>query len=140
IFRNLGEEHRARRIAAAIAEHRPLATTRDLAELVSRVSPRHGRLHPATKVFQALRIFVNRELESLEEGLKAAFDFLNPGGRLVVISYHSLEDRRVKIFFREKKSAGRALLLTSKVVRPGFEERRNNPRSRSARLRALEKI
>jgi len=141
IFFEFGEERRSRTIAKRIVEQRkrePLETTAQLVRLVEGViGPKRGKVHPATRVFQALRIHVNRELESLREGLVAATEALNPGGRLVVISFHSLEDRIVKWFFRETQSLR---VLTKKPLMAGEEECAANVRSRSAKLRAAEKI
>lgn len=136
---SLGQERRSRRIARAIVRARPLATCRQLADLITSVSPRHGRLHPATRTFQALRMAVNRELEVLEQGLKQAVSLLRPGGRLCVISYHSGEDRIVKETFRTLK--GRVLsILTPKPLMPSRREVDSNPRSRSAKLRVAERL
>lgn len=150
-----GEERQARRIAEAIVASRPIRTTTELARLVERVvGGRRERIHPATRVFQALRIAVNRELEALEAALPQALDVLKPGGRLVVISFHSLEDRIVKQFLqRESRDClcppeipvcvcghrARLRILTPKPVRPDESEVAANPRARSARLRAAEK-
>ncbi|HEX29049.1 TPA: 16S rRNA (cytosine(1402)-N(4))-methyltransferase, partial [Candidatus Poribacteria bacterium] len=115
----------------------PILTTRQLARIVESTVPRHGRFHPATRIFLALRIYVNRELDNLERGLDSAIRWLKPGGRICVISFHSLEDRIVKWKFRE----GTCLkIITRKPVTPGDEEVRENPRSRSAKLRAAEAI
>jgi 16S rRNA (cytosine1402-N4)-methyltransferase len=140
-----GEERFSRRIARGIIDARDrgkLATTRDLAHVVTRLSPRRrSRIHPATRTFQALRIAVNDELENLERALERIPPLIKPGGRFCIVSYHSLEDRRVKLSFREKKrERGRWVLVTSKPIRPSEEERRANPRSRSARLRVLEAV
>ena len=139
IFR-FGEERHSRRIARAIVAARrraPLRTTAELAAVVRSAAPR-GRagLHPATRTFQALRIRVNRELEGLGAALEALARCLAPGGRLVVIAFHSLEDREVKQTFRSL-GRGEFRVLTRKPMRPGEAEVRENPRSRSARLRAL---
>jgi 16S rRNA (cytosine1402-N4)-methyltransferase len=155
------EEKHARRIAKGIVERRKLArieTTGDLAEIVKKAIPRrlwNDKVHPATKTFQALRIVVNKELESLEKVLPQAVAALKNGGRLVIISFHSLEDRIVKDFFREQANDcicppeipicscnHRATLkvITKKIVLPTDEEIKSNPRSRSAKLRAAEKI
>jgi 16S rRNA (cytosine1402-N4)-methyltransferase len=160
LIRRLGEEKFARRIARAVVERRgaePFENTGQLAETVASAVPKTAdsrRIHPATRTFQALRMAVNRELEELEEFLDSALDLLGEGGRLCIVSFHSLEDRRVKERFKYWakgcrcprewpvcRCEGRPLakLLTRKVVRPGDEERGRNPRSRSARLRALEK-
>jgi 16S rRNA (cytosine1402-N4)-methyltransferase len=162
LFRKYGEEPFAGRIARAIVEARrvaPIRTAEELAALVERVAPARApgrrRVHPATRVFQALRIAVNEELEALEAGLAAALDLLRPGGRLVVLSYHSLEDRIVKHFFQAERRgctcppevpvcvcgrAPRLRLVVSKGLVPGEAEIVANPRARSARLRAAERI
>jgi 16S rRNA (cytosine1402-N4)-methyltransferase len=138
-----GEERRSRRIARAIVRSRPIQTTRQLAEVISAaarpMNQAERRIHPATRTFQALRIFVNRELEDLRELLEAAPRILKPGGRLVVISFHSLEDRIVKDAMREGVKQGLYRLLVKKPVTPEQEEIERNPRSRSAKLRAAEK-
>lgn len=154
LFYRYGEEPAARRIAHAIVRARPLHTTAELARLVERLIPRRGPIHPATRVFQALRIAVNRELDALEQVLPQAVQALAPGGRLAVIAFHSLEDRIVKEFFRRESRdclcpprqplctcGHRATLqvLTPKPLLPGPEEIARNPRARSARLRCAEK-
>lgn len=136
-----GEEPASRRIARAIAfarERRPIETTGELAEIVRRAAPRSRRpgLDPATRTFQALRIRVNRETEGLREAIEGAAACLAPGGRMVVIAFHSLEDRAAKEAFRSLSGRG-FHVLTRKPVRPGEEEVRENPRARSARLRAV---
>lgn len=141
----LGEERYARRIARAIKariKSGGIRNTRELAELVARAVPpgyRHGRLNPATRTFQALRIRVNEELESLKEALSGAIACLRPGGRLAVIAFHSLEDGLVKRLFREARRAGIGEALTKKPLRPSEAEVAANPRARSARLRIFEK-
>jgi 16S rRNA (cytosine1402-N4)-methyltransferase len=138
----LGEERHSRRIARAIVKGRPYRLTTELAQVVTRVIPSRAafrHIHPATRTFQALRLEVNRELESLESLLAGALGVLKPGGRVVILSFHSLEDRRVKRAFQSWQQQGRAQILTRKVVRPSEEEVRANPRSRSARLRAAER-
>jgi len=140
IFYEYGQETRARAIAKRITEARKSGRITTVAQLIELIGGGHGRIHPATKVFQALRIEVNQELEALEEALPKAFELLESGGRLAVISFHSLEDRIVKNFFRNLKTGGSGLLLTKKAVTPSWEERRSNPRARSAKLRAIEKI
>ncbi len=159
LFWRFGEEPRARAIARAIVAERarePIETTTQLAQLVERVvGRRRERIHPATRVFQALRIAVNRELEVLEPALEQAVELLRPGGRLVVIAFHSLEDRIVKQFFRREAAqcicppgtpvcvcghVPRLRVLTPRAVRPSAEEVARNPRSRSARLRAAERV
>jgi 16S rRNA (cytosine1402-N4)-methyltransferase len=136
-----GEEPASRRIARAIVfarERKPIATTTELAEIVRRAAPRRRRpgLHPATRTFQALRIRVNRELDSLGEAFERIALCLRPGGRLAVIAFHSLEDRVAKEVFRALAARG-FRVLTRKPVRPGEDEVRRNPRARSARLRAI---
>ena len=137
VLREYGEEPRARRVARAIVERRPFART---SELVSLAGPQRGRLHPATRLFQALRIAVNDELAALEEGLEAAVKLLRPGGRVAVISFHSLEDRIVKWRFRGWADSGLVQLLTRKPRLPGAAELTTNPRARSAKLRVAERI
>jgi 16S rRNA (cytosine1402-N4)-methyltransferase len=141
VIYEFGEERRSRRIARAIVRSRPIHTTAKLAEVISAAgrSMKPG-IHPATRTFQALRIFVNRELDDLQELLKTAPQVLKPGGRLVIISFHSLEDRRVKDALREGAREGWYRLLTKKPVTPGAEEMGRNPRSRSAKLRAAERV
>ncbi|MEK7567268.1 MAG: 16S rRNA (cytosine(1402)-N(4))-methyltransferase RsmH [Patescibacteria group bacterium] len=146
ILKDYGEERHARRIAKAIVEERrrlKILSTLRLAEIVSRAVPalyRRNKLHPATRTFQALRIAVNDELGTLEEGLDGAWQIIAIGGRIAVISFHSLEDRIVKNFFRDKKSKGEAKILTKKPLRSADEEVKINPRSRSAKLRAIIKL
>lgn len=146
IFLRYGEERFARRIAAGIATERraeKITTTGRLAAIVRRAYPapaRGGRLHPATRVFQALRIAVNDELASLDAALPPAVSLLTPGGRLAVISFHSLEDRIAKQYMRQAEKEGSIRIVTAKPIRPGEEEVRRNPRARSARLRVCEKI
>jgi 16S rRNA (cytosine1402-N4)-methyltransferase len=133
----LGEEGRSRRIARAIVRARPIRNTRHLAKVVEGAAPRTGRLHPATQTFMALRLAVNNELEELDALLEAAPDLVKSGGRIVVISFMSLEDRRVKQAFQSLVREGRAVSLTRHVVRPDKEELEQNPASRSAKLRAV---
>jgi 16S rRNA (cytosine1402-N4)-methyltransferase len=160
-FRQFGGERNARRLAEAIVREREreaFATTRQLAELIERVTPRRGRkTHPATGVFQALRIAVNDEIGSLTRGLLAAVRILKPGGRLAVITFHSLEDRAVKEFGRARArdytfTGGMDVpelreprppelkWVCRKAITPGEAERKNNPRCRSAQLRVMEKL
>lgn len=157
ILRHFGEEPAARRIAARIVRDRmvkPFTTTLQLAESVEGVVPRRGKAHPATRVFQALRIAVNRELDALSEGLEQAAQRLAPGGRLAVITFHSLEDRIVKTYFKarsaqfidrpewpEPKPNPDYIFkaVTGKPIIASAEEQRENPRSRSAKLRAVER-
>ena len=158
VFRVYGEEPAARRIAKAIAQARkaaPLEDTLSLARVIERVVPRHGPRHPATRVFQAVRMAVNDEMGALEEGLRVAARCLNPGGRLAVITFHSLEDRVVKQFSRA--TTARTVdrpewpeprpnpfylfrAVSKQAIQPTAEEQRRNPRSRSAKLRALERL
>jgi 16S rRNA (cytosine1402-N4)-methyltransferase len=151
-----GEERRSRQVARAIVRARPITTTTQLANLVAKVTGSgKSRIHPATRTFQALRIAVNNELEALEDVLPQTIEALKPGGRLAVISFHSLEDRIVKQFVRRESRdcicpprqpvctcGHKATLreLTSKPIRPQEDEIRANPRSRSARLRVAERI
>lgn len=139
ILREYGEERFSKRIARMIVERRPIKTAKELAALVSGVYRKRGKIHPATRTFQALRIEVNSELAELEAGLLAASGRLAVGGRLVVISYHSLEDRIVKHFFRKAQAEGMAKILTKKPLTAGMPEVRENPAARSAKLRALER-
>jgi 16S rRNA (cytosine1402-N4)-methyltransferase len=141
ILFELGGERRSRRIARAIVQGRPVRSTRHLAELIERAVPRAHwqKIHPATQSFQALRIACNDELGELDALLAKAPALLRPGGRMVVVSFHSLEDRRVKLAFRELASTGEYEVLTRRVVRAGDEEMQQNPASRSAKLRALER-
>lgn len=144
-----GEERGSRRIARVIAEARrkqPITSTGELAELTARaLGGRHGKIHPATRTFQALRIAVNQELASLEAVLPQAVELLAPGGRIAVISFHSLEDRIVKLFFRSESGYGgvgdvRLTIITKKPIEASEHEARTNPRSRSAKLRIAERI
>jgi len=146
ILEEYGEEKFARRIASNIIKERqgePIITTTRLAEIIKSSVPawyRHKRIHPATKTFQALRITVNDELESIRKVLPQALEILKPGGRLVVMSFHSLEDRIVKRYFKEKAQENLLKILTKKPIQASREEVINNPRSRSAKLRAAIKI
>ncbi|PYX07548.1 MAG: 16S rRNA (cytosine(1402)-N(4))-methyltransferase [Acidobacteria bacterium] len=142
VIYEFGEERRSRRIARAIVRSRPILTTAQLAAVISAAARpmKHERIHPATRTFQALRIFVNRELDDLRKLLEAAPQVLKPGGRLVVISFHSLEDRIVKDAMREGAKLGQYRLLTKKPVTPSEEEIDRNPRARSAKLRAAERF
>jgi 16S rRNA (cytosine1402-N4)-methyltransferase len=139
-----GEERRSRRIARAIVRSRPIRTTAQLATVVSAaarpMNQAERKIHPATRTFQALRIFVNRELDDLRKLLEVAPQLLKPGARLVVISFHSLEDRIVKDAMREGARLGHYKLLTKKPVTASDEEIASNPRARSAKLRAAERI
>ena len=153
---HLGEDRAARRIASAIVRNRPIETSLELADIIEKVSPRRGsRIHPATRTFQAIRIAVNDELSALETALQQAASLIGQGGRMVVISYHSLEDRIVKNFFRKESSDcvcppdtpicvcdHRATLkmVTRKPITPSDAEIQSNPRSRSAKMRSAERI
>jgi 16S rRNA (cytosine1402-N4)-methyltransferase len=144
VIYEFGEERRSRRIARAICRSRPIRSTAHLADVISAaarpMNQAERRIHPATKTFQALRIFVNRELEDLQALLEAAPRILKPGGRVVVISFHSLEDRIVKDAFREGAQKGYFSVLTKKPVTATELESDRNPRARSAKLRAAEKV
>ena len=134
-----GEERRSRRISRAIVRARPILTTDRLAEVVEQAVPRTGRIHPATQTFMALRLKVNEELEELDELLKNVPPRLKPGGRFVVLTFMSTEDRKVKRAFQGLARTGEAKILTKHVVRPAEQEVLENPASRSAKLRALER-
>ena len=142
VIYEFGEERRSRRIARAIVRSRPIVTTTQLAAVISAAARpmKHERIHPATRAFQALRIFVNHELDDLRALLEAAPQVLKPGGRLVVISFHSLEDRIVKDALREGARQGQYRVLTKKPVTASEEEIDRNPRARSAKLRAAERV
>jgi 16S rRNA (cytosine1402-N4)-methyltransferase len=146
VIYEFGEERRSRRIARAIVRSRPILTTKQLVDVISaaarpmKLGYKHDRIHPATRTFQALRIFVNHELDDLKALLEAAPRVLKPGGRLVVISFHSLEDRIVKDAMREGAHQGIYTLLTKKPVIATEEEIQSNPRSRSAKMRAAERL
>jgi 16S rRNA (cytosine1402-N4)-methyltransferase len=144
VIYEFGEERRSRRIARAIVRARPIRSTAHLAQVISAAlrsmnTGAHQRIHPATTTFQAIRIFVNRELEDLQALMDAAPDVLKKGGRLVVISFHSLEDRIVKDALRDGAKAGIFEVLTKKPLTATQEEIDRNPRSRSAKLRAAER-
>ena len=134
----LGEERRSRKIARAIVRARPIQTTGQLAKLIEGAAPRTGKLHPATLTFMALRIAVNEEMEELDALLASIPKLVKPGGRVVMVTFMSLEDRKVKQSFQALAKDGRANILTRHVVRPSEEETRENPPSRSAKLRAVE--
>jgi 16S rRNA (cytosine1402-N4)-methyltransferase len=142
IFRQFGEERNARKIAKTIVKTRAIeniVTTTALAELIEAIIGRRGKIHPATRVFQALRIAVNDELGQLEAALPDMVEILKPGGRLAIISFHSLEDRIVKRFMKSH-SGTEFNILTKKVIKPSQEEIRLNTRARSAKLRVAEKL
>ncbi len=156
LIRTYGEESHSHRIARRIIQERPIKTTRELARMIERaLGGKRGRIHPATKTFQALRIAVNQELDNLETAIKQAINLIGFNGRLVIISYHSLEDRIVKRFMQQESKGcicppgtpdcvcehtARLKLITKKVVTPSSAEVQLNPRSRSAKLRAAERI
>ncbi len=155
LIRTYGEEAHSRRIAGDIVRSRPVSSTRQLAAIIEKAVGRRGKIHPATKTFQALRIAVNHELEHLETALRQAIDLLGNNGRLVVISYHSLEDRIVKQLLQKESKAcicppeiptcvcghvPRVRLINKKVITPSITEVDINPRSRSAKLRAAERL
>ena len=146
IIYGYGEEKYARRIAREIAaarENKKIETTYELVEIIKKAVPvgyQKGRLHFATRTFQAIRIAVNDELGVLKEGLVNGFNVLKEGGRMSVISFHSLEDRIVKNFYKEKAKEGKAVLINKKPILASEKEQKENPRSRSAKLRVLEKI
>ena len=136
----LGEERRSRRISRAIVRARPITTTSQLAKLIEGAAPRIGKLHPATQTFMALRIAVNEEREELDALLERIPAVVKPGGRAVMLTFMSIEDRTVKQRFQAWAKEGRARLLTKHVVKPSEEETRRNPPSRSAKLRAVEML
>ncbi len=144
IIREYGEERFARSISRRICENRPLKTTADLVQSVKEGIPAKVRMkmrkHFATKTFQAIRIFVNRELEELEDGLTKSLNILNHNGRIIVLSFHSLEDRVVKVFFKEKENAQRLRIITKKPLIPSEDEVKSNRRSRSTKMRVAEFI
>jgi len=151
VLRRFGEEPRSRKVAAAIIRARPLTTTRELADAVASAVPHRDHVKTLSRVFQAIRIAVNGELDALERALFSAVDLLKPGGRIAVISYHSLEDRRTKFFCRSGNLKGEQVkdlygnllsplrLITRRAIVPDAEEERANPRSRSSRLRIAER-
>lgn len=145
IIKGFGEERFAKRIARGIVEARkekPIMTTDDLTAIILKSTPfyyHHGKIHPATRTFQAIRIAVNDELGALAEGLKSAWNLLTPGGRIAVISFHSLEDRITKQYFNELKEKGGGIVVTKKPITASEEEINSNPRARSAKLRIIEK-
>jgi 16S rRNA (cytosine1402-N4)-methyltransferase len=132
----LGEEHSSRKIARWIVENRPLQTAQELSYVIERVVGRHGKIHPATKTFQALRIAVNRELENLEAVLPQLANVVGQGGRVAIITFHSLEDRIVKNFFKANEHWRN---LTKHPIRPTYQQTRENARARSAKLRVAER-
>jgi len=145
ILKGYGEEQFAWKIAKAIVarrEEKPIETTFDLVEIIKTATPKWyhtRRIHPATKTFQALRITVNDEIESLKQGIRVGFDRLRSGGRLAVISFHSIEDRAVKQFFKSLIVSGEASIVNKKPIIPTDNEIAENPRSRSSKLRIIQK-
>jgi 16S rRNA (cytosine1402-N4)-methyltransferase len=147
IISSYGEEKFARRIAKAIVEHRdagPITTTAELSSIIEQAIPyvarKKQKIHPATRTFQGIRMAVNDEVGALNDVLPKAFEALNHGGRMAVISFHSIEDRIVKRYFLEKGKAGEAKIITKRPLIANEEETKENPRARSAKLRILEKI
>ena len=143
VFAKYGEESRARDIAKQIVFERkikPIDTTGELADLVSKIVRNQGKIHPATRVFQAIRIEVNSEIENLKEGVTGGFKLLKQGGRLAIISFHSLEDRVVKLYFLKIMNEGLGSILTKKPIVAANSEVEENRRSRSAKMRIIEKI
>jgi 16S rRNA (cytosine1402-N4)-methyltransferase len=140
IFKNYGEERNAEKIARTIIDRRKkkkIETSKELAEIVAKVVPSR-KIHPATKIFMALRTFINGELENLEQGLKDSYDILDKGGKIIVLSFQGLEDKVIKQVFRLLKKEG-AEVITKNVIRPKKEEILKNPQARSAKLRAIKK-
>ena len=138
IIKTYGEERYAARIARAIKETMPVETTKKLADIITNAVPNQGkkyRIHPATRTFMALRIYANKELENVEQAITALPHVVAPGGRVAIISFHSLEDRIVKHRFREMAKEGKLTVITKKPLIPSDEEIKNNPRARSAKLR-----
>jgi len=155
IIKEYGEERKARQIARSIIKNRPIRSARQLAQIVAQSLNRRGKIHPATKTFQALRIATNRELDNLRLALEQAVKLLEPGGRLVIISFHSLEDRLVKNFLKQEAKGcicppeipecicghvPTLKLLSNRVIKPTLAEVHHNPRSRSAKMRVAERI
>lgn len=146
IIYGYGEERYSRKIAKEIVAARaiaPIRTTDELVEIIKKATPfwyHRGKIHPATRTFQALRITVNDELNALKDGMKKGWDRLAPGGRMAIISFHSLEDRLVKNFYKEKALAGEGQIITKKPITASDAELKDNPRARSAKLRIIQKI
>lgn len=137
---DFGEEPRAKLIARRVVESRAKQPIETTGQLVSLIGGSRGKIHPATRTFQALRMAVNDELGAIEDALPQALELLGPGGRIGVITFHSLEDRLVKQTFKRWEEEGRVRLINKKVVQAAWEEKQKNPRSRSAKLRVIEKI
>lgn len=146
ILRGYGEEQFAPRIAKAIVRSRelkPIETTFELVDIIFSATPKfyhHRKIHPATKTFQALRVTVNNEIGSLKDGIRKSFELLNPSGRLAIISFHSLEDRVVKQFFKDYEEKGQGKRINKRIIIPEEDELKENPRARSAKLRVIEKL
>ena len=143
IFKTYGEEHQAQKIALAICQARretSIKTTTELANLIEKHIPRFGKTHPATRIFQALRIAVNEELETVAKAPKMLKDIIKPGGRAAFLTFHSTEDRIIKQSFKEMEKSGFWRLVNKKLITPSDEEIKNNSRSRSAGLRVIERI
>jgi len=142
ILKEYSQERFSQSIAKAIARERqikPITTTFDLIRIIEKAVPFKGKIHKSTKTFQALRMAVNSELENIKTGVSQAFNVLMPRGRLALISFHSLEDKIVKEFFKEKQISGQGKVLTKKPIKPNWQEVKNNKASRSAKLRVIEK-
>ena len=143
IFKTYGEEHQSKKIALAICQTRreiPLKTTTELANLIEKLIPRFGKTHPATRIFQALRIAVNEELETVAKAPKILEDIIKPGGRAAFLTVHSTEDRIIKQAFKEMEKSGNWHLVNKKLITPSDEEIKSNSRSRSAGLRVIERV
>lgn len=143
IFKTYGEEHQSKKIALIICQARrenTLKTTTDLANLIETNIPRFGKTHPATRIFQALRIAVNEELETVAKAPKMLADIIKPGGRAAFLTFHSTEDRIIKQAFKEMEKGGSWRLVNKKLIMPSYEEIKNNSRSRSAGLRVIERV
>ncbi|MBT9175317.1 MAG: Ribosomal RNA small subunit methyltransferase H [candidate division WS2 bacterium] len=142
IISQYGEEKKSEKIASLIyPERQKIKTTGDLKQIVEKaIGYQRGKIHPATRVFQAFRIYVNQELDSLKEFLSKSINYINSHGKIIIISYHSLEDRLVKKYFKDLEITGRVKVLTPKVIKPGRREVLVNPRARSAKMRVLEVV
>ena len=143
IFKTYGEEHNAKKIALAICQARltaPFKTTTDLANLIENIIPRFGKTHQATRIFQALRIAVNEELQTVTKAPKMLESIIKPGGRAAFLTFHSTEDRIIKQAFKEMEKSGAWRLVNKKLIKPSFEEIKHNSRARSAGLRVIERI
>jgi 16S rRNA (cytosine1402-N4)-methyltransferase len=141
IFKNYGEDKDAEKIAQAIIKRRrknKITTTKELTEIIAEVKKFKGKIHPATQIFMALRTFINNELNNIKQGLKEGYQVLEPGGKIIVLSFQGLEDKVIKQVFKMLKTEG-AEIITKNVIRPTKQEILNNPKSRSAKLRAIKK-